>query len=390
MKIIFCRWNSICENGVTHAFEKMDVPMVCLDRRFTHVDYDNSYVEALSKVIQENPDAVMVFSINFIPVIARVCNLFHIIYASWVVDSPCFQLYSKTIKYDNNRIFLFDRAQYEKFESQNPNGIFHFPLGTDVDEWDRVKLSAEDHRQYDCDVSFVGSLYSEKIQYNKYQDKLSEYIKGYSEGLIASQLKVMGYNILDDAVTEEFALRFKQEASYQPLGEDYVEDVRGIVSDVFLGEKCTELDRITTLNAIGERYSVDLYTLSDTDQMNRGVKCKGGADSSTMMPKIIKCSKINLNMTNKPIKTGLPLRIFDVMGLGGFLISNYQQEIPEHFIPGEDIILYESTSELLELISYYLSHDEERRVIANNGYLKVKNYYSYDKRIIEMLRLIIS
>lgn len=389
MKIIFCRWNSICEKGITHAFEKLKIPMVYLDRRFSHVDYDNSYVEALSQIIQNNPDSAMVFSVNFIPVIARVCNLLHIIYASWIVDSPCFQLYSETIKYSTNRVFLFDRAQYSKFYSKNPECIYHFPLGTDVDEWDRVKLSFDDHSKYDCDISFVGSLYSEKIQYNKDDHKLSEYVRGYSEGLISAQMRILGFNILDDSVTKEFAEHFKEEVLYPPLGEDYEEDVRGIVSDVYLGEKCTELDRIQTLNAIGEKFSLDLYTLSDTSRLNRGIRCRGGADSSTMMPKIIKCSKINLNMTNKPIKTGLPLRIFDIMGLGGFLISNYQQEIPEHFIPGEDLVLYESIPELLELIDYYLNHDEERQAIACNGYMKVKSSYSYDKRIFEMLKIIV-
>ncbi len=389
MKIIFCRWNSICENGVTNAFAKLKIPTVYLDRRFTHVDYDKSYVEALSKVLQDNPDSAMVFSINFIPIIARVCKAFNIIYVSWIVDSPCFQLYSKTLEYDTNRVFLFDRAQFDKFSAKNPKGIFHFPLGTDVDEWDGITLNREDHQRYDCDVSFVGSLYSEKIAYNRDCDKLSEHTRGYCEGLIAAQMQVMGYSLLDDAVTEEFACKFKDEVKYPPLGDDYDEDVQGIVADTYLGEKCTEQDRICTLNAIGEKFSLDLYTLSDTAPLNKNIHCRGGADSSTMMPKIIKCSKINLNMTNKPIKTGLPLRIFDIMGMGGFLISNYQQEIPEIFTPGEDIVLYESIPDLLELIEYYLEHDDERRTIAYNGYMKVKNEYTYTARIVKMLQIIL-
>ena len=74
---------------------------------------------------------------------------------------------------------------------------------------------------------------------------------------------------------------------------------------------------------------MDLWTLSDTSMLPN-VNVRGGADSNNMMPQIIKCSKINLNMTNYPIKTGLPLRIFDLMGAGGFVISNYQAEIPEY------------------------------------------------------------
>lgn len=141
---------------------------------------------------------------------------------------------------------------------------------------------------------------------------------------------------------------------------------------------------------MGTKYSLDLYTLSDTTPISKKINCRGGADSTTMMPKIIKCSKINLDFTNKPIKTGLPLRIFDIMGMGGFLISNYQQEIPEIFTPGEDIVLYESVPHLLELIGYYLEHSDEREAIAHSGYLKVKNNYTYAKRIVKMLEIILN
>ena len=103
-----------------------------------------------------------------------------------------------------------------------------------------------------------------------------------------------------------------------------------------------------------------------------------------MMPKIIKCSKINLNLTNKPIKTGLPLRIFDLMACGGFVLSNYQSEIPDIFIPDEDIVLYESIPDMINKIDYYLTHEDERMTIAQNGYNKVKESHSYDQRLLSM------
>ena len=117
------------------------------------------------------------------------------------------------------------------------------------------------------------------------------------------------------------------------------------------------------------------------------MKNRGGADSNNMMPQIIKCSKININMTNRPIKTGLPLRIFDLMGAGGFVISNYQAEIPEHFVPDEDIVLFESIPDLLGKIDYYLKHDDERKAIAKRGHDKVRDFHTYDIRIAQMFEM---
>ncbi|MBQ5483858.1 MAG: glycosyltransferase family 1 protein, partial [Lachnospiraceae bacterium] len=88
-------------------------------------------------------------------------------------------------------------------------------------------------------------------------------------------------------------------------------------------------------------------------------------------------SKININTTSKIIRTGLPLRIFDILSCGGFCLSNYQDEIPEHFVPGEDLVVYSSMDEMIALCEYYLSHEGERADIARSGYEKVKANYTY-------------
>ena len=295
-------------------------------------------------------------------------------------------LYSDTISLPTNRIFLLDRMQTEKFSPLNPDNIFHMPLGCDIPTWDSIRVTPEEHKMYDCDISFVGSLYSEKCKYNQIEKDLPDYVRGYADGLINAQLNVYGYNFIEDSLTDEFATEFKKHAGWYALGEDYTEDVKGIIADTYIGYKCTEQERIRTLTAISENFDIDLWTLSDTSMIPK-IHNRGGADSNTMMPQIIKCSKINLNMTNRPIKTGLPLRIFDLLGAGGFVISNYQAEIPEHFIPDEDIVLYDSIPDLLDKIGYYLEHDDERRQIAKNGHDKVKAFHSYDARLQEMFQI---
>lgn len=386
MKIIFCRWNSICEIGISRAMERLGFELIPLDQRFSSVDYDKKYLLDLSALLMSHPDVDCVFSVNFMPIIARVCYTFHIRYFSWIVDSPCFQLYSETLRYPTNRVFLFDRSQYEKFVSYNPDCIFYFPLGCDFHHFEEIQLSAEDHKLYDCDVSFIGSLYSEKCVYNEIADKLPPYMRGYTDALVQAQMSVYGYNFLEDVITEEWAQEFKKYVPWKPLASDYWEDTVGIVADTYIGQKCTEQERISTFNEIGKHFDMDLWTLSDTSSI-MNVNVRGGADTYFMMPKIIKCSKINLNLTNRPIKTGLPLRIFDIMGCGGFLISNYQAEIPLYFEPDRDIVLYGSREELLDKIEYYLCHDDERREIAQNGFEKVKNNFSYEKRLQIMFQM---
>ena len=103
------------------------------------------------------------------------------------------------------------------------------------------------------------------------------------------------------------------------------------------------------------------------------------------MPLVFKYSKINLNITLRSIRNGIPLRAMDIMGAGGFLLTNYQNDLSECFTIGEDLDIYTSPDDLLSKCEYYLSHEKERIEIAENGYQKVLNHYTYEKQLQKML-----
>jgi len=354
-----------------------------LNQKIESVDYDKAYVEVLSqKLLDSSYD--IVFSVNFIPVIARVCKVCRVIYLSWTVDSPLFQFYSDTVYYECNRIFIFDYMIYRQFAYKNPERIFYMPLAANVEYLDGMVPGDKEMERFSSDISFVGSLYSEKCRYNSMVGQMPDYIRGYVDGLIEAQLRIYGYNLIQDVITEDFAQSFKQYAGWFPLASDYCADDKAIVAQEFIGMKCSEVERKRLLKALSEQFEVYLYTLSDTTELKR-VSNKGSAHSRLEMPYIFKCSKINLNITAKTIQSGLSQRIFDVLGAQGFLITNYQSEIPEYFEAGKDLVVYESEEDLLEKCRYYLEHEAERQEIALNGYRKVSQYHTYSIRMKEVL-----
>ena len=88
-------------------------------------------------------------------------------------------------------------------------------------------------------------------------------------------------------------------------------------------------ERISIMRSLGSRYQVCLYTGSDTTGLP--VRNCGRVKTHTQMPLVFANSKINLNITSRSIRTGLPLRIFDVLACGGFLLTNAQSELPDCF-----------------------------------------------------------
>ena len=394
-KILIYRYNSICEPSVIRAFKTIGLDVDEITAEMTDKSITPSQCLKLvnDKLSKENYAAV--FSINFYPTISEVCQVHKIPYIAWTVDCPIMELYSDSLKNSYNRIFLFDHAQYEEFYPVNPDCIFYMPLAADTDEYDRrIKIFTSSAnvstlakpKDFHSDVSFVGSLYSEKCSYNQTKN-MPDYLKGYLDGMIKAQSTIYGYNFLTEVITEELALEYGKYGKMYHFPEKSTQNHITSLAHNVLSYKIAEVERTRLLKLISEKYSVDLYTYSDTSSLPK-VHNKGGADTFTEMPLVFNQSKINLNFTLKAIQTGLPLRIWDIMGCGGFVLSNYQQEIPEYFEIGKEIEVFTSENELLEKIEYYLTHEEERKIIAQNGYEKVKEMHTWVNRIVRILNIV--
>ena len=51
-----------------------------------------------------------VFTFNYFPIVAIACKACKVPYVSWTYDSPFVQLYSKTLEYETNFVFVFDNC----------------------------------------------------------------------------------------------------------------------------------------------------------------------------------------------------------------------------------------------------------------------------------------
>ena len=380
MNILFYRYNSICEPDIIAIMKRLGHTVNEITEEMRNKELDargqmNLVSAALKK--QENQ---IVFSINFFPVVSEVCNIFHIPYVCWIVDSPVMELYSHSLRNSWNRVFMFDYALYEEFHQENSKGIYYLPLGADYTRLDALMetITEEEIEKFSAEVSFIGSLYTEKCPYNRLKEK--SWLKGYLDGVIEAQLKVYGYNFLEECITDEVLQEFKKKVPFYQFPERANHNERAAMAHLYLGNKVTEQERLRLLKRVSEEYKLDLYTASDFSPLPKA-HYRGLAQTTRDMPKIFHLSKINLNFTSKPIRTGLPVRLWDILGAGGFVLTNYQSEIPEYFEVGKDLEVYTSEEDLIEKIRYYLEHEEERKEIAQNGYKKAKEQHSLEARI---------
>lgn len=79
-------------------------------------------------------------------------------------------------------------------------------------------------------------------------------------------------------------------------------------------------------------------------------------------------------------------RPLNSMASGAFHLTRYFPGLETVFENGKHLVWFNSIPKAVELIEYYLVHDEEREKIAEAGRLEVLAHHTWDKRIEEMLQ----
>ncbi len=387
MYVLWMNWNSFGRDGIYKEFIRRGYVVECFELETkTNTRLNNKYAEEMIRYMSDKKFD-FVFSFNYYPVVSLACNACKIKYVSWVYDSPMIALYSNTIVFPYNYVFIFDKASYREMRNYGIDTVYYLPMATDVVTYDGYEMDEMIRNIYSASISFIGSTYTEKKHrlYNRLLG-VNDYTLGYLEGIIQAQKKIYGALILEELLTPDI---IEEILKVQPwvMNEDGFERPSWAFAQYFLARRVTSLERQEILQMLSEKYQVVLYTSEKTPQLPK-VDNRGPAGMLKESVYIYRSSKINLNMSLRSIVSGIPYRVFEIMGSGGFLLSNYQEDFFDYFIPGEDFDYYGSYEELMEKTEYYLSHEKERIEIARNGYEKIKQFHSYKNRWDNILNIL--
>lgn len=84
------------------------------------------------------------------------------------------------------------------------------------------------------------------------------------------------------------------------------------------------------------------------------------------------------------VKVGL----FEAMACNQVVITSYMEELRDYFDIGKEILCYRNEEELVELVTYYTEHEEEREQVRQAGYRRFLQEHTYVKRWNAVLRQI--
>ena len=382
MKILVYSWlHEITLKDIIESFNKLSITYDFITLDLFKKDKSNCpklYEIIINKLSNISYDAV--FSVNYFPDVAKACHEKGILYISWTYDCPLdIENVSDTISLPTNRAFFFDKEQYFEYYNEN-NTVFHFPLAVNPSR-SNVRFSSS----YFSEISFVGRVYHSSFPtLTKY---MNDYNKGFLNGLIESQKMVYGSYLAKEALSESYLEDLNKDLKNHNCPFTVEKKAVTLKQIAYsLATEATFENRLMCLGLLSNHFDLKWYTTPDSETLNN-IKKFPPVDYSKEMPLVFKSSKINLHIGLHAIPSGISLRQLDIMSCGGFLLSSFQPELLDFFIPGEDFDYFSSPEEALDKAKFYLSNESVREKIAQSGTEKTNRFFRYEERLPKLLDL---
>lgn len=301
-----------------------------------------------------------------------------IIHVNWSVDDPFFEEIILTKKFRPSRLridFVSDKGYVQPMIERGYNARF-LPLAADP-KWFHPDPAGQGG--YDHDVIFVGNSYLRQM------DDLLKIAPGFVDTL-APFLGDIVRRYHDDVEYDVEGHIAKKIKNISPPDHLTIEKALFIAKHAagYLGRKRIVL-------ALAKRYPA-FKVFGENGWLRELPKERiGTAKYYDNLCATYRKAKITVDINRMVIRNGCTQRAFDAPASGAFVITSSKPVVHELFVTSgaeREMVVFKSQSELCNLIDYYLTHDDERRAIADRGMRKVLAGHTYDHRIAEMFRTV--
>lgn len=384
MKILYV-YGLSTEKNIVQTLRKLQCDVMEYPEVQDTSNMDEEKINALVAYVKEH-GITHLMSIHLIYNVAVAAYWAGIKYISVIWDAPYLKAYTVMGTLDNIWYSAFDKLDAERMRQGGCPHVMYQPLSVNREnilEWKKRFLAK---RRYIHDISLIANLYEDNA-YDRCLDLLPENMQAYFRSIFEeAAFKWDGVNRVYGKTGQEILEYMKLVSPTLKINNPYnVEDVRYFEA-MYLIRKLANIERVCVLNLLAEDHDVYLYTYSEVDEtlmpkVHRRPPVQVGEATSF----IYAGTKINLNIALKGIEGGTTQRIMDIMGAGGFVLTNYCEETAELFEEGKEIVMFRTPEELIQKVDYYLEHEEEREQIARAGHEKAMNDYTYEKKIKRLL-----
>ena len=280
--------------------------------------------------------------------------------------------------------FTYRASQVEGLRENGFSQAEYLPLASHTGRRRPVEMSPRDTDSYGSSVSFVGSsmlmqaadLKTRLVQGMVGHAMGSEEVESKLEALWARQALTYDKYCIPELVDEMFPALHLLEEDSAFRGEPVQ-----LVAEVAAARK-----RLHYICGLAEP-GIDVWGDAGWKEIDgaAGLIYRGRAAHGEELTRIYNATDINVDVNRIYQMDIVPMRIFDVLACGAFVLAEDGPAIRELFQVGKEVEVYRDLAELRAKIAFYVAHPEERLEIANRGRERVCADHSIRARLRYML-----
>lgn len=329
----------------------------------------------------------LVACVNYKEGLAEFCHALGVPLVSWEVDPTTDGIAAPDGPVGAAHLFTYRASQVEAFRRAGFPNVTYLPLAANPGRRRSVALDEVERARYAADVAFAGA--SMVASAARYRARFVEIVAAGEEGDLDEARADVERRL--DAVLDAQRADFATWRVPALLAEAFP-DLRGawiaagssedpvmLVGEIAAAEKRRAY--VSALAPLG----IHVWGDDGWVDLDGGVRYRGAAGHLVELTKIYGAARVNVDVGRLYQSDIVPMRVFDVLSTGGFVLAEHSDALADLFTVGHDIESYRTRDELVDKAAWYVAHVEEATAIARRGRERVWADHTIRARVRTML-----
>lgn len=367
---------------VEGACRKLDIPHKMVLVGEDAVSCQDFVRHLLEEVLTFKPDCCLTLNhmgVDVEGVLMDILARLQLPLASWFVDNPhliihlyyqCVSPWTALFTWDNDNIPTLRRMGFEH--------VFYLPLGTDPDRFTpRRRHTAP--AAWKADISFVGNSMLSKVagrlKSGHFPRPLLLAFKDAAQRFLESEERSVA-DFLRDALPNVYQ-------HYMALPDNEAK----LAYETAITWQATRVYRngcVRRLLPLHPLIVGDPAWKTEFRKEAHQPRYLDAINYYTDLPRFYGCSAINFNCTSKQMKGAVNQRVFDAPAAGGFVLTDWREQMAQLFEP-QEMACYHEADEAPDMVRHYLAHPQERRRILTAARQRVLACHTWQHRLQTLL-----
>ncbi|HOE12029.1 MAG TPA: glycosyltransferase [bacterium] len=285
----------------------------------------------------------------------------------WYVDIPDYwrQIGDWTLRDPTSWDILicYDREHIDTVKSWGAQHALYVPWAADFLE------PAPPREDLMCEVSFVGSVFDQRRQYDSFSPQLREFVDRTIEEVYSTYSeKHLRPPYFDGLVSAETLPKGTPCSLLDVSRYIYLE-----VNNRLRVDAIRQLLHFN-LHLYGQPFWKELLGEKDSEKCYRG---KIDYDASV---RVMSSSQVNLSVTSIQTRSSLGARCFNIVAQRGCLVTEWADGLDHLLEPGEGVLYYHGVKELPDIVERCLADSQMRAEVVERGRDRVLREHTFRHR----------